>query len=612
MPGVLPQSSDILMPFGSQLVPGGVCFQLWAPDLARVTLQPEGMSALPMARRPDGFHAVTVPGLTAGARYRFRLPDDRLIADPASRYQPEGVEGPSQVTDPGAYIWQNPQWQGRPWEEAIFYEIHPGAFTPEGTWAAAQRRLRDLADLGITALQIMPVAQSYGAFNWGYDGVLWYAPSAAYGPPEAFKAFIDAVHGLGLMVCLDVVYNHFGPVGNHLSELGPAFSASHESPWGPGLNLDGPGSEMVREFICQNALYWLREFRLDGLRIDAAHMIFDDSPRHLLAELTERARRAHPGRSLHLIAENSDNEARWLTREASGEPKFFTAQWNDDLHHALHAAATGEVTGYYADFAPDEPGFSRIGRALAEGYTFQGEHKRHEERNCGTPSAHLPPTAFVSYMQNHDQVGNRVTGSRIHHYAPPEAVRAFSTVVLLAPQIPLLFMGEEVAARTPFPFFSDMPPELRQDILEGRKEELLKTPEPEDPRRPDPDATLDPCDPASFQAAKLNHSETPEEPGAEWRAFVRELIALRQQEIVPRLRGIGGHAGSYIKTGPLAVCVTWAMGDGSRLRLRLNLSEQAQWGLPPPESRLLRREGEAGPDRLGPWSLDFSLSGTGT
>lgn len=606
---VRPRSAEIhTMPFGAELSDCGTRFQLWAPKCDTVFLALRGEPPQRMERDAAGWHRLLRQDVGAGALYQFRLPDGAMIADPASRFQPLGIEDYSEVIDPTNWTWRCNDWQGRPWEETVLYELHPGSFTPEGTWIAAIRRLERLAALGVTAVQIMPVAQCYGDFNWGYDGALWFAPSRAYGRPEDMKAFIDAAHGLGLMVFLDVVYNHFGAVGNPLPCLAPIFTDRHESPWGEAINLDAPGSDVVRSFIIENALYWLTEFRLDGLRLDAVHTMNDDSNTHLLEVLAARARAAHPFRHIHLTIENSDNQERWLRRDARQSPVHYTAQWNDDLHHVLHAATTGEVTGYYADFHNDTPDFEKLGRALAEGFAFQGELKPHEGQRRGQASAGLPPTAFVSYMQNHDQVGNRVHGDRIHGLAPPQAVAAFASVYLLAPQIPMIFMGEEFCAMTPFPFFSDMPASLRLDTFEGRKEELKKTPEHDDPDKPDVEDTPDPCDPKTFHAAHLNwtDAETPE--GLQRQDFYRDLLATRRREIVPRLFGIGGFGTEYERLGKNAVLVCWRMGDGSRLRLYLNLSDKMQLGLPPVRGRKIWLTGQCDEDTLAPWSVLWTLS----
>lgn len=584
-------------------------FQIWAPDCAGLHLHLEDRD-LPMIKGARGFHHLDVAGLPAGTRYRYRLPNGRLIADPASRFQPEGLEGPSELIDPASYHWQDSGWHGRAWHEAVIYEIHIGAFTSAGNWTAAAARLPDLADLGITAVQIMPVAQSYGRFNWGYDGVLWYAPHAAFGRPEAMKAFVNKAHHLGIMVFLDVVYNHFGAVGNDLPNLGPMLSPRHSGPWGDGINLDGEGAQEPRAFIVENALYWLEEYHLDGLRFDAVHEMQDDSPTHILQLVTAEARAAHPERQLHLICENSDNDPRLLTRGRQGRPRHFTAQWNDDLHHALHARVTGETTGYYADFAPAAlplTGFDTLTRALAEGYAFQGEMKPHEGARRGNASGHLPPLAFVSYMQNHDQIGNRVHGNRIHHYTPWARVQAFATIVLLSPQIPLIFMGDEIRAETSFPFFADAPPDLQPKLHQGRKSELKSTPEHEDPHSPDVEDTPHPSKSLTFAQAKLDWHRPLGPDAVAARAFYRDLLAIRQRHLVPRLEGIRGQSAAADLQPNGAIHARWRLGDGSLWQMRINLQDKPA-SVAPLHGQLLWRGGQSTDDQLGLWSVDVWLT----
>jgi maltooligosyltrehalose trehalohydrolase len=595
------------MRFGAEEDDFGTTFQLWAPKCRSVRLRIKGRGPLRMERDSDGWHRLRVDRVGAGTYYKFLLPRAREVADPASRFQPNGLDGYSEVIRPADYVWQNPTWSGRPWEETVIYELHVGCFTREGTWAAATKRLDDLAALGVTAIQIMPLAQCYGDFNWGYDGGLWFAPSSSYGRPEAMKAFVDAAHARSLMVFLDVVYNHFGAVGNNLSLMGPIFTDRHASPWGEAINLDGPGSAEVRQLIVENALYWLTEFNLDGLRFDAVHTLFDDSNTHLLELLAARLKALAGGRHLHLIVENSDNQERWLRRDTLLRPVHYTAQWNDDLHHVLHAAASGETTGYFADFDNTTPKFEKLGRALAEGFAFQGEMKKHEGQRRGEPSQGLPPTAFVTYMQNHDQVGNRIKGDRIHQVTEPDAVRAFASVVLLSPQIPMIFMGEEFGVQTPFPFFSDMPPELRDKTFKGRVEELKKTPEHDDPVKDSVEETLDPTDHKTFLAAKLDWQQRQAPVGRQWLSLYRSLLDLRHREIVPRLHGINGFSSHFERLGENAVLVTWQMGDGSHLRLYLNLSGSSQTDCPAIEGRQIWLAGHVSDRELAPWTVLWTI-----
>jgi malto-oligosyltrehalose trehalohydrolase len=439
-----------------------------------------------------------------GTRYRYRIDGDLRVPDPASRWNPEDVHGPSEVVDPAGFDWHDDDWTGRPWQEAVIYELHVGTFSPEGTFAGVERRLDYLVDLGVTAIELMPVADFPGTRGWGYDGALLFAPEASYGRPEDLKRLVQAAHARGLMVFLDVVYNHFGPEGNflHVYAREAFFTERHHTPWGAGINFDGPESRTVREFFVHNALFWLEEYRLDGLRLDAVHAIADDSPVHILRELAE-AVRSGPGRGrrVHLVLENDANQARFLARLPSGEARWYDAQWNDDVHHALHVALAGERDGYYRDYAQDL--LRQLGRCLAEGFAFQGEPSDYRDGEPrGEPSAHLPPAAFVNFLQTHDQVGNRAFGERLAALAEPDALAAAATVILLAPSPPLLFMGEEHAAPVPFLYFCDFGPDLARAVTAGRRQEFARFDRFADPAARS--AIPDPNDPRTFQRSKLD------------------------------------------------------------------------------------------------------------
>ena len=540
------------MPFGAELlVDGKVRFRLWAPPHRQAQIELDG-ETVAMQPAGGGWHELVTDRARAGTRYRFVLPNGLRVPDPASRYQPEDVHGPSEVVDPAAYAWRDADWSGRPWHEAVVYELHIGAFTPEGTFRAAIGKLDHLVALGVTAIEIMPIGDFPGRRNWGYDGVLPYAPDSSYGRPEDLKALVEAAHDRRLMVLLDVVYNHFGPEGAYIHPIAPqTFTDRHKTPWGAAINFDGPDSGPVREFVIHNALYWIEEFHLDGLRLDAVHAILDDSPKHLLEELAERVRAAAPDRHIHLILENEENQADRLMRGENGEPRWYTAQWNDDVHHVLHVAASGETKGYYADYKGDT---EKLGRALAEGFAFQGELMPYRGRPRGAPSADLPPTAFVAFIQNHDQVGNRAFGDRMTDFAPAEAVRAIAAVYLLLPQIPMLFMGEEWGAAQPFPFFCDFGPELADAVRNGRREEFARFPEFQDPamrqRIPDPMAE------ETFASAKLDWEDIERVPHSGWLDWYRRVLAIRHAEIVPRLTTIraGGRIrGARRRRGPRAL-----------------------------------------------------------
>lgn len=596
------------MRFGAEVRNGSTRFKIWAPKCKTMKLKLKGRRTLiELDAVGDGWHRVDVEGVGAGTLYKYVLPDGTAIPDPTSRHQPEGIHGFSEVIDPRTFVWTDRDWKGRPWEEAIIYELHVGTFTEEGTFAAAASRLDHLVNLGVTAVQLMPVAEFYGKFNWGYDGAMWFAPSANYGRPEDLKAFIDAAHRRSMMVFLDVVYNHFGPHGNYLPAIAPIFTKKHESPWGEAINFDGPGAEVVRELVVESALYWTSEFNFDGLRFDAVHTMADDAPTHILEVLSARLRASRPHRHTHLIVENSDNQEVWLRRNSGAEPVHYTAQWNDDVHHLLHAAATGENTGYYADFDNFEERSGMLGRALAEGFAYQGEMKPHEGMKRGEPSGGLPPTSFVVYMQDHDQIGNRVKGDRITKLASSDAVKALTVIYLLSPQIPMLFQGEEWASAQPFPFFSDVPAELRETVRKGREEELKSTPEHEDLTKPNVEEAVDPTSTKTFGSAKLDWSNLTKEPHQSWLKHYRSLIDLRKAEIVPRLSGQNGFSGQYQLLGVKSVLVTWRMGDGSLLRLYANLSDETQEGVPPVQGRQIFLQGYAEEGRLGPWTALWTI-----
>ena len=555
------------MPFGAEVRANGATrFRLWAPAAQRVEIRIEAQGSgetFALRAAEGGWHELVQPGIGAGARYRFVLESGSAVPDPASRFNPDDVHAASEVIDPSAYAWRDAGWRGLPWEQAVIYELHIGTFTQEGTFAAARARLAELAALGITALELMPVADFPGKRNWGYDGVLLYAPDASYGRPEDLKALVDEAHALGLMVLLDVVYNHFGPEGNYLRAYSPQFFVSgRETPWGAAINFDGSDARVVRDFYLHNALYWLNEYHLDGLRLDAVHAIRDRSVPGIVTEIAQ-AMRDGPGRGrrVHLVLENDRNESRLLERSPSGDARIATAQWNDDVHHALHVVTTGETDGYYADYA-DAP-LAQLGRALAEGFAFQGQPSAFRG---GTPrgeaSSHLPPTAFVAFLQTHDQVGNRAFGERLHALAEPARERAALACLLLAPQIPMLFMGEEYAASTPFLFFCDFGAELAAAVREGRRAEFARFAAFGDPaareRIPDPGAL------ATFETSKLRWEERERSPHAERLALVRELIGLRRRHIMPRLAGTRSGRPQIVDG---VLCVTWTMGDGALLRL---------------------------------------------
>jgi maltooligosyltrehalose trehalohydrolase len=536
--------------FGPELTTDGVRFRLWAPDAQAVSVIVEGSAPQPMTLGSEGAWEV-LTAAAPGALYRFEIAGHRW-PDPASRLQPQDVGGPSQVVDEASYAWGDAAWTGRPWREAVIYEAHVGIC---GGYEGLRARLPELAALGVTALELMPLSDFPGRRNWGYDGVLPYAPDSAYGHRDALKALIDTAHGHGLMVLLDVVYNHFGPEGNGLPAYASTFfDPGKPTPWGPAIDFSHP---QVRRFFTENALYWLEVFHFDGLRLDAVHAIADQT---WLGEMARAVRARLPNRQVHLVLENEANDAGLL--EAG-----FDAQWNDDFHSVVHVLLTGETHGYYRGFA-DAPA-ERLARCLAEGFIYQGEALPDQaDVRRGQPSGHLAPTAFVAFLQNHDQTGNRAFGERLTQLARPAALRAAMALLLLSPQVPLLFMGEEAGAREPFLFFTDFHGELAAAVREGRRKEFQHAPGFGD--ADERQAIPDPNAPATFEASRW----TADAPDAEgWHGLISHLLTLRRTHLVPRLEGARSLGAAAI--GPAAVLARWRLGDGAVLTLAVNLGDAA-------------------------------------
>lgn len=553
------------MPFGAEVQDACVRFRIWAPMEQAPTLVVDagaGERRLPMTRGQNGWFECITDAAAPGSRYLYELDSGRRVPDPASRFQPCDVHGPSEVIDPAGYAWRVPGWRGRPWREAILYELHVGAFA--GDFDGVRRKLKHLAALGVTAVELMPLSDFEGRRNWGYDGVQPFAPDASYGRPESLKALIDAAHECGLMMFLDVVYNHFGPSGNYLGAYAPQFfTDAYRTPWGEAIDF---AQAVVRNYFIHNALYWLDEYRFDGLRFDAADQIRDAGDPHILAEIASTIRLTHPDRHVHLVLENDANAARWLVRQGAS-PKWYDAQWNDDFHHAAHALVTGENGGYYMDYA-DAPA-AALARALAEGYVYQGEFSAYRGRARGESCAPLPPLAFVNFLQNHDQIGNRAFGERLAAMADPQAVEALLAILLLAPSVPLLFMGEEWGANQPFLFFCDYHGELADAVREGRRREFGKFAPFFDPaareRLPDPNAE------STVSASRLDWSAAESVAGSHRLAYVRELLAIRSRDIVPHLRE-DSHGGRYESLDACAFQVKWRLADGACLHLIANLA----------------------------------------
>jgi malto-oligosyltrehalose trehalohydrolase len=559
------------MPFGAAcLADGRVRFRVWAPAQTSVSVALETAGqVLPMQAKGDGWFELVTDRAAPGDRYRYELAGGMRVPDPAARRQDTDVHGASIVIDPRAYKWRQVGWRGRPWHETVLYELHVGTFSPTGDFAGVRAKLGELAETGITAVELMPIADCPGRWNWGYDGVLPYAPDARYGSPDELKALIDAAHALGLMIFLDVVYNHFGPDGNYLHSYAPTFFTDRRrTPWGSAIDY---AQRPVREFFIHNALYWLEEYRFDGLRLDAVHEIVDDGRPTVLEELAETVHRtAEPGRDVHLVLENDDNAAGLLTRETGRAPRYYTAQWNDDFHHVAHVIATGESSGYYADYVQDPIG--RLGRALAEGFDYQGERSGYRGRPRGEPTTDLPLTAFVDFIQNHDQVGNRAFGDRLTTLAPNAAVKALSAILLLAPSVPLLFMGEEWGATEPFCFFADFAGDLAEAVRNGRRNEFARFADFADPaareRIPDPTAA------DTFARSKLDWTKRAEPAHAAWLAQTKQLLTLRRTEIMPRLARLGNRGGHAEVMQPALLTVRWSLGDGARLHLAAQLADK--------------------------------------
>jgi len=598
------------------LAGGGARFRLWAPALDAVSLLavPSGKSQ-PMARSAGGWFELATDLVEIGSSYLFQLPNNMRVPDPAARAQRRDVHGPSRLIDPRAYEWKTAEWRGRPWEEAVIYELHTGAFTPEGTFAGIEARLDELVKLGVTVVELMPVNQFAGTRGWGYDGVLIYAPHTAYGGPESLKQLIDAAHARGLMVFLDVVYNHFGPDGNYLHAYAPDFfNPERHTPWGVAIAYD---RVPVRAFFIENALYWLEEYRFDGLRLDAIDQIRDDGDPSLVAEIAMRVRERITDRHVHLTTEDDRNIVS-LHRRTNGIATLCTGEWNDDFHHAAHVIATHESDGYYRDFI-DEP-VRKLARSLAEGYVYQGEPSPYRDgARRGEPSAELPPTAFVDCLQNHDQVGNRALGERLTCLTAPQAIEALIAVLLLSPSIPLIFMGEEWGETNPFYFFTDFHGDLARQVREGRRNEFCRWRSFRDPKNreriPDPNAL------STFEDSIIDRSEADRLPHRERLALVQHLLAIRACEIVPRLAGVEGHAGQVRAADAGGLAIAWQLGDGSVLTMYASLSDNP-WPVP---SALIERVGAVGraiyqsaPDvdaslneaALPPWSVIVRLEGS--
>ncbi len=502
---------------GASLRDGAATFRVWAPRCRAVDVVIDGRATGAMREADGGVWEAVAADVPAGTRYQYRLDGERYRPDPISRWQPEGVHGPSAVVDPARFEWGDAAFRGHALADLVLYELHVGTFTTTGTFEAVIPHLDRLVDLGVTAIEVMPVAEFPGSRNWGYDGVHLYAPQSTYGGPRGLRRLIDASHQRGLSVVLDVVYNHLGPEGNYLGEFGPYFTDRYKTPWGSAMNFDGADAAGVRRHFVENAGYWVREFHVDGLRLDAIHAIFDASPLHVLTELTEAAKAAGArlGRPVHVVAESHDNDRRLVLPRAAGGLGL-DAVWSDDFHHAIHVRLTDERGGYYADFT--DPGL--LPRAIAEGFAFQGQRSEYFGRERGTPSADLGGEHFVVSVQNHDQVGNRAQGDRLGTSVPFEAVKLAAALMFVAPALPMLFMGEEYGETAPFQYFTSfLDRDLADAVRRGRAAEFA--------RFAWQGQVPDPGDPATFVRSRLNHALAGAPRHRELREFYRRWLTLR-------------------------------------------------------------------------------------
>ncbi|HET8579725.1 MAG TPA: malto-oligosyltrehalose trehalohydrolase, partial [Nitrospiraceae bacterium] len=501
--------------------PSTVEFRVWAPRAKTVAVRLIGQdrNPLPMKQRELGYFEATVSDVGPGTRYRYVLDDQKERPDPASRFQPDGVHGASVVVDPDAFRWTDETWSGLPLAHLIMYELHTGTFTPEGTFEAIIPYLDYLQNqVGVTAIELMPVAQFPGVRNWGYDGVYPFAPQVSYGGPQGLKTLVDACHARGLAVILDVVYNHLGPEGNYLGDFGPYFTDQYRTPWGQAINYDGPDSDEVRHYVISNALYWVTEYHMDALRLDAIHGIYDFSARHLLRELTEavHAEADRLGRRILVIAESNLNDVRVIAPPSEGGYGL-DAQWNDDFHHALHTILTGERAGYYEDFGHLE----QLATALREGFIYSGQRSPYRRRRHGNSARTCSPSQFIVFAQNHDQVGNRAEGDRLSTLVPYEALKVAAASVLLAPNIPLLFMGEEYGETAPFQYFTDHGDQaLVEAVRKGRQAEFASFEWKDEV--PDPQAL------ATFERSRVRPGSQSDDRQAAILRWYHHVIGLRK------------------------------------------------------------------------------------
>jgi maltooligosyltrehalose trehalohydrolase len=550
------------LPVGAEVVSGGVDFRVWTPRCRQVEVEIETGDAAgrhALVAEENGYFSCKIARAVTGDLYRFRLDGRNSFPDPASRFQPDGPHGPSQIVDPAAFAWSDHEWEGRSLSGQVLYEMHVGTFTREGTWEAAARELPELSALGITVIEVMPVADFPGRFGWGYDGVNLFAPTRLYGQPDDFRRFVDRAHASGLAVILDVVYNHLGPDGNYLPEFADAyFTDRYECEWGKALNFDGPDSDPVREFFIANAGYWIDEFHLDGFRLDATQAIHDASDRHVLLEISRRVRAAARGRSTIIVTENEPQNSD-LVRPAEKGGCELDGLWNDDFHHSAGVAVTGHSEAYYSDHLGTPQEFIS---AAKYGYLFQGQRYSWQDQRRGRPAFDLAPWRFVNYTENHDQVANSGRGLRLHRLTAPGRYRAMTACLLLFPGTPMIFMGQEFAASSPFFYFADHNPELAALVRKGRAEFLSQFRSLDRPGLAD--GLADPSDPATFDRCKLDFVERTGH--AEWYRLHKDLLRLRRDDPAFRPRDQRHVDGAVL--GPNAFLLRYFV-DGLNDRLLL-------------------------------------------
>jgi len=567
-------------PVGAEVTGAGVHFRVWAPVRKKIEVVLDGGGSVLLEAEASGYFSGLAPNVRVGSRYKFKLDGGETCPDPASRFQPEGPHGWSEVIDATAFGWTDKNWRGVALPHQVIYEMHIGTFTKPGTWSSAQAELPHLAETGVTVLEVMPVAEFPGRFGWGYDGVQWFAPTRIYGSPDDFRRFVDRAHSLGLAVILDVVYNHLGPDGNYLGKFAPQYFCEKTTDWGAAINFDGDDSGPVREFVIANACYWIDEFHLDGLRLDATQDIHDSSDDHILRAMAREARKHAAPREVIFIAENEPQQVK-LVKPAEQGGYGLDGLWNDDFHHTAMVALTGRNEAYYSDYlgTPQE-----LVSCMKYGYLYQGQRYKWQKKRRGTPGLDMNPAAMVTFIQNHDQIANSAYGKRCHTLTSPGQLRAITALMLLAPCTPMLFQGQEFGASSPFLFFADHSAELNKQILEGRAEFLsqfrsLATPEMQE-------RFTNPGDPATFERCKLDQSER--EKHREIYDLHRDLLKLRRDEPAFRAQKRRGLDGAVLSSEAFLLRFFGEDGDDRLLMVNLGIDLHLD---PAPEPLLAPPEG---------------------